>query len=117
MNHMMHIIIMYAPVCICMHTKQSLWQTFLDACLQSLFEKMCSNTVCNVCYFPLQVHINVLVQDLQSITNPNINMPPIDHEVAGKGISGVVLIPSAHGKKLPMYSEADFVKLAEAGTL
>jgi len=44
-------------------------------------------------------------------------MPAIDHEVAGRGISGVVLIPSAHGKKLPIYSEADFVKLAEAGTL
>lgn len=59
----------------------------------------------------------MLVQDPHSITNPNINMPAIDHEVAGRGISGVVLIPSAHGKKLPIYSEADFVKLAEAGTL
>ena len=60
----------------------------------------------------------MLVQDpLNTLPYSDPNSPAIDHEVAGRGVSGVVLIPSARGKKLPIYSEADFVKLAKTGTL
>lgn len=71
---------------------------------------------------PLQAHI------LPVITEPGIevpiseveilNLPPsVDHELAGRGIAGIIFIPSARGQKLAITDEHDFIKLAQTGNL
>ena len=69
---------------------------------------------------PLQVHISLIVKDpANEFTiedTGDITLPTVHHEVAGEGVAGIVMIPSARGKKLSIASESDFVKLAETGT-
>ena len=48
----------------------------------------------------------------------DVDLPPaVDHEVAGRGIAGIVLTSTARGQKLAIRNETDFVKLAETGIL
>ena len=70
----------------------------------------------------MQVHICLVVKDLANeLTVEDLGeislLPTVHHEVAGRGVAGIVMIPSSRGQKLSVASESDFVKLAETGTL